>query len=247
MFQRIFFSAIAAGLLSGVLISVVQSVTTTPIILHAEEFDGAGHDHRVATPPDSVLQPAILSGSPVARMQQVAGTTDAADSEVWAPTNGLERALFTSLANCVIGVGFALLIVAGLVIRGVTVTFGSGVLWGAAGFVVFTLAPGLGLAPEVPGALTADLGARQLWWVFAVAGAALGLGMMVFAARLPLKVLGALVMAIPHVVGPPQPQNIGGHVPQEIAGQFVATSIAISAIFWVILGGLSATIYRRLG
>jgi cobalt transporter subunit CbtA len=247
LFQRVFFSAIAAGLLAGVLISVVQSVTTTPIILHAEEFEGAGHDHGALTPPGPVLQPALFSGSPVARIYQVAESADAGEDEIWSPTNGIERALFTTLANSLVGVGFALLIVAGFVISNAKVTVGAGILWGAAGFVVFTLAPGLGLPPEVPGAFTADLGARQIWWVSAVAGAALGLGLMVFAAKLPLKVLGAVVMVVPHVVGAPHPEDIGGSVPPEIAGQFVAASIVVSAIFWVMLGGLSATLYRRLG
>ena len=245
MFQRIFFSAIAAGLLAGVFISVVQSVTTTPVILHAEEFEGGGRHHGSITPLDPGLQPALFSGSPVARLYQVAESAHPAD--FWSPNDGLERALFTTLANIVVGVGFALIIVAGLVISHTRVTVGTGVLWGAAGFVVFTLAPGLGLPPEVPGALTAELSARQLWWAFAVAGAAIGLGLLVFAGRLPVKVLGAVVMVVPHVVGAPQPGSIGGSVPPEIAGQFVAASIVVSAIFWVTLGGLSATLYRRLG
>ena len=116
---------------------------------------------------------------------------------------------------------------------------------GAGGFVVFTLAPGLGLPPEVPGALTADLAARQLWWVFAVVAAAIGMGLMAFMPRVPWKILGAVVMVVPHVVGAPRPDAIGGPVPPEIAGHFVAASIAVSAIFWVMIGGISAAFYRR--
>jgi cobalt transporter subunit CbtA len=244
LFQRVFFSAIAAGLLAGVLISVVQTVTTTPIILHAEEFEG-DHHHGADTPPNAIVQPAMFTGSPVALLHSIAEDAPVEEAEAWGPGGGLERTLFTALANCLIGVGFALLIVAGFVLSRGPASVGIGILWGAGGFVVFTLAPGLGLPPEVPGALTAELAARQIWWVFAVAGAALGLGLMVFMPRIPWKVLGAVVMIIPHVVGAPQPGSVGGAVPPEIAGHFVAASIVVSAIFWVMLGGLSAALYRR--
>lgn len=245
MFQRVFFSAIVAGLLAGVLISVVQSVTTTPIILQAEAFEGDGHHHG-ARPLQPSIQPAVFTGAPVALRHQVAEPhAHDEDTSAWSPRDGLERALFTTLANCLVGVGFALLIVAGYALRGGPVSIGIGVLWGAGGFVVFTLAPGLGLPPEVPGALTADLAARQLWWVFAVVAAAIGMGLMAFMPRVPWKILGAVVMVVPHVVGAPRPDAIGGPVPPEIAGHFVAASIAVSAIFWVMIGGISAAFYRR--
>jgi predicted cobalt transporter CbtA len=61
----------------------------------------------------------------------------------------------------------------------------------------------------------------------------------------PWKFLGAVAMVIPHLAGAPRPDGIGGPVPPEIAGHFVAASIAVSAIFWVTLGSLSAAFYRR--
>lgn len=246
MFQRVFFSAIAAGLLAGVFISGVQSVTTTPIILQAEAFEGHGHHNDARRPPNPAIQPAAFIGSPVALRHQVGESHSHAEgASDWSPRDGLERALFTTLANCLVGVGFALLIVAGYALRGGPMSIGVGILWGAGGFVVFTLAPGLGLPPEVPGALTADLSARQLWWVSAVVGAALGLSLMVFMPSVPWKFLGAVAMVIPHLAGAPRPDGIGGPVPPEIAGHFVAASIAVSAIFWVTLGSLSAAFYRR--
>jgi cobalt transporter subunit CbtA len=166
--------------------------------------------------------------------------------EAWGPEDGLERTLFTVLANVIMGVGFALLVVAGMALHGKPVTTGAGVHWGAAGFVVFTLAPALGLPPEVPGSITADLQARQVWWVSAAAAAALGLGLMVFLEARYWKVLGVIVAAIPHMVGAPHPDSIGGSVPPELAGQFAATSIVVGAIFWVLIGSLSAAFYRRL-
>lgn len=76
--------------------------------------------------------------------------------------------------------------------------------------------------------------------------AAISMGLMVFAPRLPLKILGVIAMVIPHLVGAPRPDGIGRPVPPEVVGHFVVASIVVSAIFWVMLGGLSATFYRRL-
>jgi adenosylcobinamide kinase/adenosylcobinamide-phosphate guanylyltransferase len=47
--------------------------------------------------------------------------------------------------------------------------------WGLAGFAVFTLAPGLGLPPELPAMPAADLLARQVWWIGTAAATAIGL------------------------------------------------------------------------
>jgi cobalt transporter subunit CbtA len=251
MLQRVLLAAIAAGLLSGVLISGIQSVTTTPIILHAEQYEGGGHHHGAASSGERGFQPAVFDASAGPLLQRTHSVAEGehadGDQEAWAPADGIERTLYTVLANLLVATGFSLLVVAGMVLSGKPVSVGTGVLWGAAGFVVFTLAPGLGLPPEVPGSMAAELGARQLWWVFAVAGAALGLGLLVFTDRLYWKSAGVVAMVVPHLVGAPHPEAVGGAVPPELAGQFAATAIVVSAIFWVLIGGFSAAFYRRFG
>ena len=71
--------------------------------------------------------------------------------EAWSPADGIERTLFTALANVISGIGFALLLVAIFAFRGALMDFQSGINWGLAGFAAFTLAPALGLPPEHPG------------------------------------------------------------------------------------------------
>ena len=85
--------------------------------------------------------------------------------KAWAPADGMERTTYSFLANIVTGIGFALLLVAVSELAGGILSWRQGVLWGLAGFAVFTLAPGLGLPPELPAMPAADLGARQFWWV----------------------------------------------------------------------------------
>ncbi len=215
MLRRLLLAAVAAGLLGGLVISVVQEFTTTPIIHHAETFEAA----------------------PEAK--------DAPEHESWAPGDGAERIFYTVLGNVVLGVGFALLLVAAFALHGAEIDGRRGVIWGLAGYAVFSLGPALGLPPEAPGSMAAELVARQEWWLLAAAATALGLGLMVFGKGIPWIVLGLMVLAAPHIVGAPVADSAGGTAPAEIAGHFVAASLVTAAVFWTLLGWLSGTFYRR--
>jgi cobalt transporter subunit CbtA len=231
--RRVLISALVAGLLAGLVTSALQAVTTTPLILQAETFESAapaaGHDHAVP-----------------------AGATAAAghvhDEDAWAPADGLERTVYTTVANVVGGIGFALLLTAGFVLRGDRVGGRRGLLWGVAGFAAMTLSPSLGLPPEVPGSVAADLASRQVWWLSAVVTAALGLWLLAFGRSALWKVAGIAVLALPHLVGAPHPHGgEAGVAPPELAARFAATSIVVSALTWALIGWLSGTVYERLG
>ena len=230
---RLLAVALAAGLLAGLAVSVVQHVTTTPLILAAEIHEAAGG-------------PAAAHGR---AHSDPAGPAD--DGGAWAPRDGLERTLYTGVANVVLGVGFALLLVAAFALSGGAVDARRGAVWGAAGFAAFVLGPGLGLPPEVPGAMAADLAARQLWWLTAAAATAVGLALLAFGRRPALVALGVLALVLPHAVGAPHPPaaaEAGGAaaLPPELAARFVAASFVTAAVFWALLGAVSGALYRRL-
>ncbi len=238
MLRRILITALIAGLISGIAISVVQEFTTTPIILHAEEFEGGGtvsgqHQHSQL----KVFPRIILAHGTAEKISE---------EEVWGPAQGLERTAFTTLANVLTGVGFAMLLAACLSLAGRPVNGPSGVLWGLAGFAVFTLAPALGLPPEVPGTMAAELVPRQSWWFLCIAATAGGLWLLVFKPGTTWKVAAIAVLALPHIVGAPQPARIGGAVPPELAGHFAAASIVTACIFWAVLGWVSGRVWQRL-
>lgn len=238
MFRRIFFTAIFAGFLGGIGISVVHEFTTTPIILHAEEFESKGaptaHKHSSSGP----------AANPVLVLAQ-SKAEPATDHAQWAPSDGLERTLYTTLANILTGIGFALILVACFALSGRAANGRTGVLWGIAGFAAINLAPALGLPPEVPGALAAELGPRQGWWLLCVAATATGLWMLVFRQGALWIVAGIALIALPHAIGAPQPARMGGAVPPELAGHFAAASLVTAAIFWTTLGWLSGTFWQR--
>ncbi|MEQ9559143.1 MAG: CbtA family protein [Rhodospirillales bacterium] len=244
MTGRIFAVALLAGLAAGLVVSVVQHFTTTPIILHAEEFENKptaslGGHARVD------LDARGLAG---ARLYLAHGTEShgpGAKAEAWGPEDGLERTLFTALTNVLTAIGFALVLTAAIFMRGRPVDGRRGVAWGIAGFAAVSLAPALGLPPEGPGAMAAELTGRQGWWVLCAALTAGGLGLMFLGVQRWMPWAGVGLLVLPHVLGAPQAEAMGGPVPPELAAHFVAASLVTAAAFWAFLGWATGTLAKR--
>jgi cobalt transporter subunit CbtA len=157
------------------------------------------------------------------------------------------RILETLLFNVLTGVGFAMLLAALLTLRGRPVGLRQGLLWGAAGFAVATLAPAVGLPPELPGMAAAPLVERQIWWLLTVLATAAGLGLLVFAPNHAVKLAGVTLLIVPHLFGAPHPAgNETGGVPAELAARFAAVSLVSMALFWAVLGGTCGYLSSRL-
>jgi cobalt transporter subunit CbtA len=164
----------------------------------------------------------------------------------WQPENGWERTLFTALANISLAVSFGLFLGAALCQRGAAGGWRSGLLLGLAGYAVFFVAPSLGLPPELPGSEAAALADRQLWWLGTVILTATGLALLIFARNGKFKILGAVLLAVPHLIGAPQPQVHGGTAPVELAHAFIYATAVANAVFWLALGGLTGFFYKKL-
>ena len=231
MFRRILLTGGIGGVLAGLLLSVVQAFQVVPIIQKAESYESAT---MVAGAQSS--DPARAHRGP---------DTHAHNSEAWAPEDGLERTLWTAVANVGSAVGFGLLLAAAFSLRR-RVTLPQGVLWGLAGFAVFFVAPALGIPPEIPGAEVAPLEGRQLWWLLTVACTSTGLGLLVFGKNMGLKGVGAMVLIVPHLMGAPQPDLHSGLAPEVLAEQFVLATAVANGVFWIALGALTAFLFRRL-
>jgi cobalt transporter subunit CbtA len=221
LFRNAVFAAAAAGLLAGLILAALQTFATVPLILQAETFEnvGAPHDHGAA--------PAE------------------AGEEAWAPEDGFERFVFTLAVNIVSGIGFALVLIAASEFAGGIAGWRQGVIWGFAGFAVFTLAPGLGLPPELPAMPAADLFARQVWWIGTVAATAAGLALIAFTGSAPLSILGVVLIVLPHIIGAPQPESHESPIPESLHHQFVVAVTVTNLIFWVALGGIVGLVRQR--
>jgi cobalt transporter subunit CbtA len=241
VFKNIVFSAFGAGLLVCLAVSALQFVTTEPLILHAEEFEGGageGHDH----------------GATVERTGTVAaeahvhegGDAHVHDGEEWVPADGFERAAYTVLANLVIAFGVALMLLGGMTLKGDPIDARSGLLWGVAGFAGLSLLPSLGLPPELPGTPAAEIIARQTWWLGAAAASAAGIALIAFSRHWAAKAAGAALLVAPHIIGAPVPPSHDVTYPGALAGEFVIASLVVSALLWSLSGLAAGWLHQRL-
>jgi cobalt transporter subunit CbtA len=237
IFRNVVFVAALAGLLAGIVMTAMQTYATVPLILKAETFEGAagGHDHGAADT-EAAAPHSHDAGTPAHEH----------DEDAWAPADGFERFAYTALANIVTAIGFALVLAAVSEFFGGIAGWRQGVFWGFAGFAVFTLAPGLGLPPELPAMPAADLRDRQVWWTATVIATAAGLGLIAFRSGMIWSMVGVALIVAPHIVGAPQPVSHDSPVPADLHHQFVVAATVTNLIFWVVLGGLAGAIRSKV-
>jgi len=225
MFNRVFLIALIAGVVAGVTVSAVQSLWAVPLIHTAERYETAA----AAKPPPAHLH---ADGSVhVHEHQNEEG-------------GGITRVALTVLTNVLVAFGFALILGAIFILRRRD-TIRSGVLWGLAGFAVFSAAPALGLPPELPGTEAAAVADRQAWWFATVLATAAGLALLVFARQLPVRLAGPVLVLLPHLFGAPQPAIHGALAPAALQAEFVIASLSASAVMWLVLGAVSGFLFDR--
>jgi cobalt transporter subunit CbtA len=169
----------------------------------------------------------------------------AQDGEAWAPANGVQRLASMALANLLTGIGFSLLLCSVFALRGCVMNWRRGMYWGLAGFAAFTVAPGLGLPPELPGIEAAPLLERQAWWLVTVAVTAGGLAMICLGSRKSFAIAGGALIVLPHIIGVPLPAEHVSLVPEHLVHDFIVTTFLVSLFFWLSLGMLSGWFYHR--
>ena len=110
---------------------------------------------------------------------------------------------------------------------------------------LFTLAPGLGLPPVLPGVPAAPLLSRQIWWVLAAATTAGGLGLIFFRRSVSASIAGLILIVLPHIIGAPELDHVETNVPTLLSHQFVVAVTLTSLIFWFMLGGVTSVAFTR--
>jgi cobalt transporter subunit CbtA len=233
--MRVLFAALVAGLMAGAVTGAMQIWRVSPLIQAAEVYEAKQAGAKAQAP-------VVQSGSAA---HAKVGHHDHGD-RAWSPKDGIERITFTFLASLIMGVAFALVLVAAVLFSGRSITPQNGAIWGLVGFVVFTVAPTAGLAPELPGMPAGDLVMRQAWWWGTAAATAAGIALIVLQDRLAVRALGVLSLVLPHVVGAPHPHTLESAVPAVLAAEFAATSIASMALFWIVLGATLGWAMGRL-
>jgi cobalt transporter subunit CbtA len=234
VFRSIVFSAALAGLVVGAAVTAAQMVGTARLIQQGEVYERraeaqpassvAGHDH------------ASRDHAPEAHDH----------GAEWEPADGLQRNAFTFGANILTAIGFGMLLTGIFALRGRPVEWREGLLWGLGGFLVFTVAPGLGLPPELPGMPVADLTLRQTWWIGTAAATAAGIGLLAFRREAWAAALGLGLIALPHLIGAPQAAEAHTDVPHALLHSFVVAATLTSLLFWALLGVITSIAFKRV-
>jgi len=234
MIARLFWVALIAGAVAGLVAAALQAIGVWPLIAIAETFE-------------------------VADVAQAAHDHGAHEAE-WSP-EGAWRVGLSVLFDMLAGIGFALLANAALLVarsvRAVRLDWRLGLGLGLAGFAAFSLAPALGLAPALPGMAEGDLLARQSWWIATAIATLAGVALMVLSRAAWQWAAGLVLLVLPHAVGAPgeamglvelmgQSGPLGSDgITAELAQRFALASLAAAAAVWAVLGIASAKLQRR--
>ena len=230
MVQKMLVSAVFAGFAAGLIAALLQFAFVQPVLLEAELYESGELNH--------------FNGVSEIGASDHGHDHGEADDEGSEFTRNALSVVFSGL----IYVAYALILVAGFALaasRGITITARSGMIWGIAGFVAVHLAPGFGLAPELPGSSAAEVGPRQVWWFVCVAATALGLALIGLGRNMVLWGLGALAILLPHLIGAPQPSSFNGVAPPELAGLFAARAFGVGLAAWTCLGLFAGYLWQR--
>jgi cobalt transporter subunit CbtA len=212
MWARVLLSVILVGLAAGLLMGLIQHVRLTPLILEAETFEHMAHGHGAEA--------------------------HSHGDQVWSPTDGMERTIYTTATAVIAAVGFALLLAGASFAMNIPITMANGWVWGLAGFIAMSFAPAIGLPPELPGMPAAELNSRVFWWTGCIGLTVMGL----FLFHRSFSSIKALVpalagLALPHVLfTPPKAVAEASQVPAHLAAQFVTASLGANLIMWIVIG-----------
>lgn len=236
--------ALIAGIAAGLLAAVLHFAFIQNSILLGERYETGELVHFAAP-----------EGAVTGHGHEAAAAEEGHDHGDGAHTHGdggevstLERNALTVGFTVLLYVAYGMLLTAGFGIAaqfGKRITMTEGALWGLAGFAAFQMAPGMGLAPELPGSAAADLAARQVWWWSTVVATGLGLALIAYVRNALALVAGALLIAAPHVIGAPMLDAFYGYAPTELGASYSARVLGVGLAVWVALGAIAGRQWER--
>jgi cobalt transporter subunit CbtA len=215
-------------------------------ILLGETYETGAAVHFAGTAPQTAADGHSQDAGEAAHSHDEA--TEAGHDDGSAEAGSSARNLWTVAFFGLVYVAYAMMLVAGFGLArayGKTITEHQGLLWGIAGFAAFQLAPAMGLAPELPGTLAADLAARQIWWWGTTLATATGLGLLAYGRGLAAVAIGAVLLAAPHVIGAPELDGFSGVAPPEVAAAFSARVLGVALAVWALMGWVAGYLWSR--
>lgn len=221
MSRTLLSGGLIAGALAGLVVALLQLWLIQPLIIQAERYERG----ELALP---LIQTVEQPPTPAPTQH-----SDVQMHETDLARTGL-TVLFLTLTWC----GFGLLAGAAMSAAQMSdrVRPFSAVGIAVSGFAVASVAPALGLPPELPGMPAADLVARQLWWIATLLATAVGLALTYRFESWAVRAAAIAVIALPHVLGAPTSPVAAPVIPPDLAALYVARVMAVSFLGWLILG-----------
>lgn len=249
MFPKMLTSAIGAGVAAWLLAAVLHFAFVQKYILLGEEYETGAAVHFGGVAP-ATEAPATAEHSYDDAAAEEGHSHDGAeaahDHGDGEEVSTLTRNLWTTVFFGLVYVAYALILVAGFGLArvyGKVITAREGLLWGIAGFAACQLAPAMGLAPELPGTLAADLGERQVWWWGTAASTAVALGLLGYGRSLVTAALAVVLLAAPHVIGAPELEGFHGVAPPEVSAAFAARVLGVGLAVWALMGWVAGHLW----
>lgn len=235
MTKRMVTSAVFAGFVAGLIAVLLHFAFVQKLILLSEQYEagtlthfaggGAPYDHdNVSTQAEGTAEGAAEAGH---------SSSIASD---------LQRNGLTVLFIILVYTGYALVLTAGFAaaqLWGRKIGPAEGLLWGIAGFAAFQLAPAMGLAPELPGTIAADITARQIWWWSTVLATGGAIALLAYGRQIWAFASAGALLAAPHVIGAPEVQGYFGMAPPEVAAAFATRVLGAALVVWAALGWIA--------
>lgn len=230
MIKKMLASALIAGGAAGLLAALLHFAFVQDYLLLGEAYETGEISH-------------FASGSAA-----LGHTESGVGHDHGEAAKGMARNSLTVVFAVLIYCSYAMILVAGFGLAqslGRSITAHEGLIWGIAGFSAFQLLPAMGLAPELPGTMAADLGARQVWWWATVVASIIAFGLMAYGSRPVALFLGVALLAAPHLIGAPHPEGFNSPAPAELGAIFAARVLGVGFFVWASLGWIAGAIWER--
>jgi cobalt transporter subunit CbtA len=247
MFQRMLTGALFAGAAAGLIAALLHFAFIQQVLLLGEQYESGAlvHFDNATAPADGHSH---AHGDDHAHDDAGADHGEADGHSHGAAGSDFQRNALTVAFTVLIYVSYAVMLFAGFGLAesmGRRIDAQTGLLWGLTGFAAFQLAPAMGLPPELPGTVAADLGARQVWWWMTVVATGGGVALLAYGRKVWMFVLGGAALALPHVIGAPQVEGYWGVAPPEVGAMFAARVLGVGLAVWVILGWIGGHLWSR--
>jgi cobalt transporter subunit CbtA len=234
---RMVAGGVIAGFAAGLLAALLHFAFIQNTLLLGEQYESGEAVHWAGP----LTLPSEADPVDTGEADVGEGASESAPEADMEEDSAFTRNALTVLFTGFIYSGYGLILVAAMQVPslfGRTVNPRDGVLWGVAGYAVIQALPSLGLPPQLPGTLSADVVQRQIWWISTIVASGIGLGLLAYGRNLLWALVAIALLVAPHLIGAPEIEGYWGYAPPELGAVFATRVLGVGLVAWTFLGWL---------